>query len=340
MENNGPASGGDDVSGAADALMKQFSGKGDGDEPETEQEDGTETESETAEDSEQEQPEDSAEEKEEEDAEADDGDAQPDEKANPDDSIKVKLRVGDEEREVTLADLKRGYMVNADYTRKTQELSEARKGFIAEATQYHQSVQSQIEQVGFLANTFMQQLVNTEQTTDWNALRQTNPAEYAARQHDMNERRALLQRAFAMYQQSKQQEEAISGATMQQHLGEQTELLVSLVPEWVDPRVASSEKKALAKYLVDQGVPIEEIESLSDSRTVAIARKAMLYDRLQAAKQQATQKQTKQVPKFTKPGPRDPAPTKSLHQKLDQRARKSGRHEDYGASLAAKYGAL
>lgn len=296
-------------------------------------------ESETGEGSEQEAPEASAEDEEaaaEEKTEEDDEAPKEPEAKVVDDSMKLTLRVGDEDREITLGDLKRGYMQGADYTRKTQELASHRKAFVEHVEQYQQGVKQQIDEVGFLANIFMHQLVDVEKTTDWNQLRQSNPAEYAARQHDIQERREKLQRAYATYQQFQAQQQALEAQKMQQHLADEGELLTSLIPEWVDPRVASSEKKAVAKYLADLGVPAEEIEGLSDSRTVAIARKAMLYDRQATVRKQAEEKATKQAPKFAKPGPRDPAPKKSEHQRLFQRAAKTGSLDDMAAAFSAR----
>lgn len=261
----------------------------------------------------------------------------PQAKLIPDDTP-VTVKVNGEEKEVTIGELRKGYMMASDYTRKTQEVAEARKQFHAQAQQYEAAIQQRIDEVGFLAQTFMQQLVEAEGSTDWNALRQQNPAEYAARQQDMQQRRALLQRAFAVHQQAQQHQAMLRQATYQQTLAEQQEALSSLIPEWLDEKVAAKEKSELAKYLVDNGVPEQEVASLSNAVTVAISRKAMLYDRLQAAKKAVDAKKDKPVPKFTKPGPRDPNANKTTQQKLTDRARKTGSVDDFAAALAAKYG--
>lgn len=254
------------------------------------------------------------------------------------DDVIVKVKVNGEEKELPLSEVRKGYMMGADYTRKTQEVAEARRQFHAQAQQYEATVKQRVDEVGFLAQTFMQQLTEAEGSVNWNELRQTNPAEYAARQHDIQQRKALLGRAYTAYQQSLQQQQAVQQWQQQQSIAEQAEKLVSLVPEWLDNSTADKEKGKIAKYLVGFGVPEQDVNNMTNAWQVALARKAMLFDELQAGKQQASTKKVKTVPKFTGVGNVDPAATKSKRQKLNERAQRSGRIEDFGAALAAKYG--
>lgn len=259
-------------------------------------------------------------------------------KAEIADDTPVKVKVNGEETEVPLSELRKGYMMSADYTRKTQEVAEARKQFISQAQQYESAVKQQTDELGFLAQTFMQRLVDSDSATDWNALRRENPAEFAARQQDMQRNKELLNRAYSAYQQSQQRQTQIQQQAMQQRVAEQSERLATLIPEWLDDGIAAKEKTEVAKYLVSLGVPEDEIGQMSDATTVAVSRKAMLWDRLQAEKAKAAEKQVKKVPKFTAPGARDPNANKTALQKAKERFRKTGSVEDAAASLLVKYG--
>lgn len=262
----------------------------------------------------------------------------PDEKApKVDEAAVVKLRLGNEDVDVTVAELKRGYLRTQDYTRKTQEVAEARKEFVATAKEYESTIRTQLDEVGFLAQNLLQQLVAEEKGTDWQKLRQTNPAEWAAKQHDLMERRTLLQRAYQAHQASQTRVSAIGTEEQAAALQAEAEKLPVLIPEWIDARVRTNEQKALAKYLIENGVDKEDVASLSDALTVKLMRKAMLYDQQQAARSRAVQKLKKPVPQFQKPGTRDPNPIRSANQQKTVQARKSGRVEDFAEALASKY---
>ncbi|MFA6125524.1 hypothetical protein [Sphingomonas sp.] len=333
-----------DINSAADALVARMESRGkpakaekvedagEEDEPEQETADGEpeesdETEEEDADEAESdEENEDDATEK-----------AASDKKPEITDDITVKVKVNGEEREVPFSELRKGYMMGADYTRKTQELAEHRRGFTAHAQQYEAGIKQRVDELGFLAQTFMQHLTNLEGSTDWNDLRQKNPAEYAARQQDIQQRKALLGRAFTAYQTAQQQQSGVQQQHQEQLIADQAEKLPALIPEWLDVDVANREKGEVAQYLSTLGVPAEQLNTLHDALTVAIARKAMMWDRMQTGKQQAAKAKQKPVPKFTGTGPRDANASKPKTQKLAERAKRSGRFEDWGNALAAKY---
>lgn len=254
----------------------------------------------------------------------------------PDDA-KITLRVGDQDREVTVAEMKRGYLREADYTRKTQEVGEARKQFVAQAQQYEGHIQSQLQEVGFLAQTLMQQLVQEQSGTNWDELRTKNPAEYAAKLQDMQQRRDLLGRSYKAYQEAQQRQAGLGTEQYQQHVAEQAQQLLTEIPEWIDTRVRQTEQKAVAKFLLDMGVPEQSVASLADAKTVAIARMAMLYKQQQSARDKAKQKMARPVPPVQKTGVRDQNPLRSSQSKMMDAAKKSGRAEDFGAALASKY---
>lgn len=332
--NANPFEGASDVGSAAEALMSRLESKRSKpgaeqddaqNEPESEQESTDDTgtdataEAETAEIEEEE-----AEESEEE---------EPGQKAEAD--PKFKVRIGDEDKELPLSELKRGYMMQADYTRKTQEVAEHRKQFIAKATEYEQGLQQRVGEIGFLAQTLMQQLTETQQTTNWQQLRAENPAEYAARQHDLQAKQQLLQRSFNAYQQAQNAQKELGAQKSQQHLAEQAELLVTKVPEWLDPAVAKKEKAQLAKHLADSGFSPEEITALSDHRLIVLARKAMLADQMAGVRAEAKAKAEKIVPKLNRGGAIAPANDPSL--KAAKRFKSSGKVEDGALWLLSKH---
>lgn len=330
------------VQGAADALTKKLAGSdtasdttgdeaNDVEQSETDLDEGGEQDGGADQDS----PDDSDETEDESDEQSEE---ESEKSAKVDENAKVKVRIGDKEQEVTVADLKNGYMMRSDYIRKTQEVAAARTEFVKHAKEYEAKIGERVTEVGFLAQTLMKQLVEGDQSTNWQELRRTNPAEFAARQEDMRQKQALLARAFNAYQQSQENAKGLVTQEQQQYLAEQAEALPTLIPEWIDARTQAAEKKAVAKYLTETyGVSAEELDGLIDARDVAIARKAMLYDRMVAEQSKAKAKLKRPVPQFQKSGIRDPNPNRSAQVKMSDQARKSGKVEDFASALASKY---
>jgi len=230
-------------------------------------------------------------------------------------------------------------MMGADYGRKTREVAEARKAVVAERTQALEQVNSLMQETGFLAQTFMQKLVAGEQNTDWQQLRQANPAEYAARMHDMSQNKAMLQRAFAAYQAAQSQQEELQGTQMQERLAEEAEQTLAKIPEWLDPSVANAEKGAITKLLAGVGFTPDELDSLADHRLVVLARKAMLYDQQQNTRQQAQKKASKPVPQMMRGGVNAPSGKQSRIDQASKQFRKSGKTEDAANWLLSRIGA-
>lgn len=274
-----------------------------------------------------------------EEAEPEDEETPEPKKAKADETAVVTIKIGDAEREVTVGELKRGYLREQDYTRKTQEVAEARKTFVTQAQQYEGHFQTQLQEVGFLAQTLMQQLVEGDKATNWDELRQKNPAEFVARQHDKQQKQQLLGRAIQAFKEGQQRQSGLQQEQHQQHLAEESQKLLTVIPEWIDPAVRQTEQQKVAKFLLDMGVSEEEVSALSDAKTVAIARMAMLYKQGQSARAKAKQQLQKPVPPLQRSsgGVRDPNPNRTVSGKLMTQAKKSGRVEDFAESLASKY---
>lgn len=213
-----------------------------------------------------------------------------------------KVKVNGEEQDVTLEELQKGYMMSGDYGKKSREVAEARKAVMAEREQGLSRINETLQETGFLAQTFMQQLTNVEQTTNWDELRQQNPAEYAARKHDLEQRKQLLARSYTAYQQAQQIQQAHAQQQTQQRLADEAERLTAKIPEWLDADKAQAEKAALAKYLGTSDFAADEIDQLVDHRVVVMARKAMLFDQMQNDRKAVQKKVERTVPQLVRGG--------------------------------------
>lgn len=278
-------------------------------------------------------------------AEAEDTTAETDENAEEaeetpelttlDPNTKVRVTIDGQEHEVTLDEALKGYSRQADYTRKTQELANQRKAQEAE----FQATRGERAKYAELLPQLEQALRDaTGPEPNWALVQQQQPeefprlwAEWQQRQqeiHAVAEERERAQRAVA-------QDHA---EARQRHLQEQHSRLLEMLPEWKDPEKAKAEKAAIVAYAEGTaGIPREELAQITDARAILVLRKAMLYDKAQAAKP-ALVKRIEKV-KTATPGPTPQAkkPVSDLT-KARQRLAKTGRIEDAAEGFATMLG--
>jgi len=237
--------------------------------------------------------------------------------------------------EITVEELKRGNLRQRDYTRKTQELAEARKQMEAqfedierERAQYAQmlpALQARLEQP-------------VEQEPDWDTLYDADPrmAAKAERQWKkrQEEREAQLQAVQAERQRLAEMEQQKMQQMQARYFEEQRNILPDIIPEWRDNTVAAKEAKDLRAFLLNEGFSEEDVNGLTNATLVKLARKAMLYDKGQTRATEARKKPKTQKTKTLKAGSRNTQPKpKSSQQQALQRVRQTGRVQDAAAAI-------
>jgi len=237
--------------------------------------------------------------------------------------------------EITVEELKRGNLRQRDYTRKTQELAEARKQMEAqfedmerERAQYAQmlpALQARLEQP-------------VEQEPDWDTLYDADPrmAAKAERQWKkrQEEREAQLQAVQAERQRLAEMEQQKMHQMQARYFEEQRNILPDIIPEWRDNTVAAKEAKDLRAFLLNEGFSEEDVNGLTNATLVKLARKAMLYDKGQTRATEARKKPKTQKTKTLKAGSRNTQPKpKSSQQQALQRVRQTGRVQDAAAAI-------
>lgn len=250
--------------------------------------------------------------------------------------IKGRVKIGGEEKEVTLAELRNGYQMESDYRRKTHELAETRKAFESEREQVATELNRQYQEAQHLTGVLEQQLVGEFNTIDWNQLRAENPAEFAARRQEFNERMAQIQgiKQNVGFQLQRQAEEAAQKQAfeLQNILQQEAQKLAEVIPEFRDESKAKEVKGKIKSFLKDFGFSDQEIGGIYDHRYVKILHDAMAYRELKS-KGVETKNKVSVAPKLAKPGSTDKSSANNRAiQELRSRLRKSGRVED-AASL-------
>lgn len=239
---------------------------------------------------------------------------------------RFKVKVDNEEIEVTLEELQQGYSRTKDYTKKTQALAETRKTVEAE--------KAKIEEAKQLRDTYAQRLEVIEKllTQDQGEenlaeLKESDPIGYAIKVAERSEKEKQLQAVRAEKQRIVQQQESERQQALQNHLQQEAVKLKELIPEFRDEAKAEIARKDIRAYAKSVGFSDEELSQVYDSRAVKTLYNAMMYEKLMKGKSVATKK-VQDAPKVLKAGnggklSAEQDATKKQMQKLKQSGKKS-----------------
>lgn len=238
---------------------------------------------------------------------------------------RYKVKAAGEEVEVELDELIKGYQQGTDYTKKSQALAEQRKAIEAERIhleQVKQERQAYAQKLQALDSFLTQQ----NKGVDLDVLKETDPIGYAVAVAEQNQREKQLAVVRQEQQRIAQQQQAEQQASLQTHLRQESEKLVSLIPELATPQ-GDAVRKQIRDYAKSVGWTDQELSSVYDSRAVVSLYKAMKYEQLQKSKPEVTKK-LQAAPKMMRSGTSAP-PTKSSQDKqVMQRLRESGKVTD------------
>jgi hypothetical protein len=240
------------------------------------------------------------------------------------------VKVDGKEIEVTLDELQKGYSRTQDYTRKTQQVAEARKAAEAEL----QAVRAEREQYAQLLGALSEQVkVAAEPQIDWDRLYREDPIEYVRQREVMRENK---EKAAAIQAEQQRLAEIAQQEQMQRFQAvkaKEAQALIEAIPSWKDPAKAKVEKAMLVELGQKMGFTPEELGNIFDHRVVLALRKAALYDQMQA-KRQGIKPVTNNGPKPAKPGAAGRVSQMSDSVRAKQRLAKTGRVEDAASAIA------
>ena len=258
---------------------------------------------------------------------------EPEEDTQPTKTFRVK--VGNEEVEVTEEELLSGYSRTADYTKKTQALAETRKAVEAE--------KAAIEEAKQLRQTYAERLqaieqILTKDTGEENLqeLKDTDPIGYAIKVAERTEKEKQLMAVRAEQQRIAMQQQAEQQQAIQAHLAQAQTQLKQMIPDFADEVKAEVLKKDIRSYAKSVGWTDEDIAQIIDPRAVKSLYDGMMYQKLVANKGAATKK-VQNAPKVIKSGTSTPRDSESeAIKKQFQQLRKTGKKAD-AAKLFEKF---
>jgi len=249
---------------------------------------------------------------------------------------RFKVKVDNEEIEVTLEELQQGYSRTKDYTKKTQALAETRKTVEAE--------RARIEEAKQLRDTYSQRLQVIEQmlnqptdNENLSELRESDPIGYAIKVAERAEREKQLQAVQLERQRIAQQQQSEQQEQLKGHLATEAQKLKEWIPEFRDEAKADLVRKDIKAYAKSIGFSDQELANVYDARAVQTLYKAMKYEKLMKGQSVATKK-VNDAPKTLRSGTSQPQGTSEQQaiKKQFQKLKQSGKKQD-AAKLFEKF---
>jgi len=225
--------------------------------------------------------------------------------------VKVKIPIkdptGEREEELTLEELRLGHMRQADYQRKTAEISQQRARAQDEVRQAAETLRQQaVAELGTYEQALFGLVAPQFKNVDMNRLAMENPAEWAQLRQTQENFNQILYHIRTQRQQLEQAQTIEQQQQRAQAVQQATEALQREIPNWGPELDQALAKMATSDYGFSPDELARGVVPLADARVMKLAHDAYQWRQLQAQKPIATKK-VADAPKVLKPGAkRDP----------------------------------
>jgi len=244
-----------------------------------------------------------------------------------------KVIIDGEEVEVSLDELQKGYSRQSDYTRKTQQLAQQRK----EAEALQQDYAQRVQQLNQFAQQIQQQpdIPEPQWTSDpqaWERLRHEDPVQFVLEKDAARDRQLARQERAQQMQYLQSEQQQLQQQQFAQHLENERQNLLELIPAWTDRETAKTEKAEIRKFAQEKfGLTEQDLSAAYDSRLVAILYSAWQANKTTSQAKQQLKKPSESTVKTATTRGRNFVPTDegaSRLKKSMQSLKKTGRNQD------------
>lgn len=261
-------------------------------------------------------------------AEADD---ESDDEAEDEDQTETPVytvKIDGNDTDVTLDELKSGYLKDSDYRKKTSDLAEQRRAIESQANTIQQERAQYAQALGQMQSDAVQQLEQYKQI-DWNQLREDDPMLFMQRRDEQRELEKGIEDSKKHQYQLAVQARSQQTHQFNQNVESGKERLLAIMPDW-DDKVS----KSVRAYGLTEGFTNEELSGLTDHRSMAMLRKAMLYDNIKKS-QPAKKRVRADTPRYVKSGVTKSKGDVSAKKRADKnkQLRKSGSVDDAASMI-------
>ena len=222
------------------------------------------------------------------------------------------VKIGDEDREVSIDDLRKGYMMESDYRKKTTEVAEGRKALEAKQAEFDEQLKE--------AETFLEFEIDQLATEDMQQLKQDDPDAYL-KEFDR------VQGKISAFNEAKEKRQADILEKRKETAHAEREALLRAIPEWLDSSVMQEEGRKVLSHAKELGFSDDEVDSMIDHRMLVLVRDSMKLKQIES--QDISDRKVETPPKSQQPGTATEvsADTEKLKQ-LKGRLKKSGSMQD------------
>ena len=246
------------------------------------------------------------------------------------------VKINGEDHEVTEDELIKGYSRQADYTKKTQELSQYRSQ-LDQAAQFYQTEvaatqEARQQYINSLAQGVQLSLSSLQEfeNIDWERLKTEDKEEYLTKRDDFREAQNSVQKLKQTHAQEAEKQNAEQQHQFQNWAQTEHQRLVSILPDWGDPVKQKAIAGELREFAFTKGFAEEELAQLFDHRSILILMQAKAWEDDQRKVKTVKSKKIKNKPKVIKSGKgvQKSDSEKSKRTANMKRLRETGHHKD------------
>ena len=246
------------------------------------------------------------------------------------------VKINGEDHEVTEDELIKGYSRQADYTKKTQELSQYRSQ-LDQAAQFYQTEvaatqEARQQYINSLAQGVQLSLSSLQEfeNIDWERLKTEDKEEYLTKRDDFREAQNSVQKLKQTHAQEAEKQQAEQQHQFQNWAQTEHQKLVSILPDWGDPVKQKAIAGELRQFAFTKGFAEEELAQLFDHRSILILMQAKAWEDDQKKVKTVKSKKIKNKPKVTRSGKgvQKSDSDKSKRAANMKRLRETGHHRD------------
>lgn len=251
------------------------------------------------------------------------------------DDMLVSVTVDGEEKQVTLAELRRNYSGEGAIERRIQEASEKKNAAEAALAEAHEFARSERAKIANAMKALETVLLTPKAKMPDPRLADTDPGKYAAAmlQYQQDQQRLSMMRATIDGAMQKVEQDKVE-VSEQTKMAEAQKLL-NAIPALKDVKRAPKVQAAIVAAAKDHGFSDAEIAGVVDHRLYVLALKAGLYDKMRASKGLHPEVQKKL--QRTMPSGNGRTVSARTHQQRDAfaKAQRTGSVEDVAATMIA-----
>lgn len=191
--------------------------------------------------------------------------------------------------QVSLTDLRSGFMKNSDYTKKTQALSEERKKYTDNQRDIHSLRSEALASIDALKQHVSAQF-RTMEVPDFDFLAENDPAEYVRQKAAWEKREHAVRQIYDAEQAMRVKAAEFEAEQHQITLRDSQRQFLEKYPEMRDSNKSQEVLGDVTQMLIDHGFTKDEINGVADFRIVSLLYELQKFQKQQRAIPDAIQK--------------------------------------------------